>query len=662
MRATGPFSATVLLAAALVVPASAQNLVVYDELLHAGWQSWSWAAVNFYAQAPAHGGVRSIEVRIRGAGQALALHHATFPTSSYEALAFWIHGGSAGGQRLQLEAVVDGVARPPVPLAAYLEGGVVPVDGWTRVAVPLSDLGAARTLALTELRLRDAAGAAQPAFYLDDIALVAVPGPEVVSVAVDAAHVVRLVDECVFGVNAAIWDGAFAAPETTGLLAAAGVRTLRFPGGSLANEYHWKTNTTLDNTWTWATDFDAFAAVATALQAQVFISVNYGTGTPAEAADWVTHANVEKGCGLRHWEIGNENYGLWETDAQAVPHDPYTYALRSRDYIAAMKAADPAVRVGVVAVTGEDSYANSTAHLAVNPRTGHVHSGWTPVLLATLRSLGVTPDFVAYHRYEQGPGEESDAVLLQSAQTWPLDVADLRGQLADYLGDAGAGVELVVTENNSVYTRPGKQTTSLVNALFLADAVGIVLQTEINAFVWWDARNSQEHSNNNGGDLFGWRAYGDYGVIATPLVGGSSSADEPYPTYFAFKLLAHFARGGDAVVHASSDHPLLAVYAARRHEGPLSLLVINKSPTRTLDASIAISGFVPGAVATVRSYGIPQDEAARTGVGSPDLTESTLAVPGAVLTAAFSPYSATVVTIPAGFTPRPVRRIVGRSR
>ena len=138
-------------------------------------------------------------------------------------------------------------------------------------------------------------------------------------------------------------------------------------------------------------------------------------------------------------------------------------------------------------------------------------------------------------------------MLLQSAATWPLDVAGLRQQLDDYLGGAGAGVEIAVTENNSVYARPGKQTTSLVNGLFLADSVGNVLQTEVGALLWWDVRNSQEHFNNNSGALYGWRGYGDYGVLSTPSAGGSATAYDPYPAYFVFKLLSHFARHGDRV-------------------------------------------------------------------------------------------------------------------
>src|SRR5712692_9043776 len=142
-----------------------------------------------------------------------------------------------------------------------------------------------------------------------------------------------------------------------------------------------------------------FAHVATNLGAQVIITANYGGGTPPEAAGWVRFANVTNHYGFKYWEIGNENYGTWELDTNVFPNDPFTYATRAGDYLAQMKAADPTVKIGVVAVTGEDSYSNNyTNHPATNPRTGKSHNGWTPVLLTTLKNEGVTPDFLIYHR------------------------------------------------------------------------------------------------------------------------------------------------------------------------------------------------------------------------------------------------------------------------
>ena len=49
------------------------------------------------------------------------------------------------------------------------------------------------------------------------------------------------------------------------------------------------------------------------------MTVNYGTGTPAMAAAWVTQATATAGQGVAYWEIGNESYGCWEAQQLARP-------------------------------------------------------------------------------------------------------------------------------------------------------------------------------------------------------------------------------------------------------------------------------------------------------------------------------------------------------
>jgi alpha-N-arabinofuranosidase len=364
----------------------------------------------------------------------------------------------------------------------------------------------------------------------------------------------------------------------------------------------------------------------------------------------VQSANVTNHFGFKYWEIGNENYGSWETDNNVRPHDPYTYAQRFKDYYTQMKAVDPTIKIGAVAITGEDTYANYTDHPALNPRTGQQHNGWTPVMLATLRSLGVTPDFLIYHRYPEAPGAESDQGLLTSSGTWSTDAVDLRQQLTDYLGGAAAGVELDCTENNSVYSNPGKQTTSLVNGLFVADSECAAMSTEFNAVMRWDLRNGQETGNNNSSALYGWRLYGDYGEVdsADP----AAPADR-YPTFYVAKLLQNFARGGDHMLPASSDYQLLSVCASKGSDGKLALLVINKNASSALNANITISGAVPSSTGNLYSYGISQDNAARTGNGSADVSVSLVSGLAANFSRSFPPYSASVISFDAAASPSP---------
>lgn len=458
-----------------------------------------------------------------------------------------------------------------------------------------------------------------------------------VAVNVDATEVIRTVDPRITGINAAVWDGSFESQTTRAYLESIRPGILRFPGGSLSDEYHWHTNTTLNNTWTWATSFDDFASMATSVNSQAIITVNYGTAAGDEAAAWVEYSNITKGYGFKYWEIGNENYGTWETDSHAARNDPFTYANEAKDYIAKMKAKDPTIKVGVVVTTGEDSFINNRNHPATNPRTGVVHNGWTPVLLTTLKSINAVPDFVIYHRYEQNPGNERDSFLLQSASTWKNDAADLRRQLTDYLGNDADQIEIVCTENNSVSFDPGKQSTSLVNGLFLADSFGNILQTEFNMLVWWDLRNGYVMGKNNSSSLHGWRQYGDYGVVSVD--------NEPYPQYYVFKLLSHFAAPSDSVIEASSQSSLLAAYATRKTDGRVSLMLINKSPSEEITAQIGLTGFAPSSSAVVYSYGKAQDDAARTVNGSSDVVQTVFDGASGGFNYTVSPYSVAVISL-----------------
>lgn len=617
--------------------AARADQTLYDDALRNGWENWSWCTTDFAARDRVHSGENSIRVTYTDGWQGFYLHISGIDGSRYTALSFWIHGGDMDGRQIQVAGVIDNAGQPSVPLDRYIAGGSVSGAEWRQVVIPLADLRVADSNRFNGFWLMDSSGSAQPSFYLDDILLTENATPETVHLHVDAGEVLRVVDDRLAGLFAAVWDDSFSAPETARLLGWIGNHTLRYPGGSLSDSYHWETNTTEGSTYRWPTDFDTFAQTALQTQAEVYITVNYGSGTAAEAAAWVDYANRVRSYGFRYWEVGNEVYGSWEYDLHSPAHDPFTYALNAADYIGSMKAVDPNIKVGVVAVPDEDAYSNNRDHPAQNPRTGQIHYGWTPVMLSTLASLGVTPDFLIHHRYEQYPGQESDPFLLQAAKTWPRDAADLRRQLDDYLGPAGSGIELACTELNSVSFNPGKQTVSLVNGLYLADSVGSILQTEFNALIWTALRNGLEWGNNNSASLYGWRGYGNYGIL--------SPTNDIYPAYYVKELLTQFARGGDSVVAADSDYTLLSIYAALRADGMLALLVINKSPSEALAAEIAVQGYEAWDEAAVFSYGIPQDEAARTGIGSPEVQGFLYPDAGSWFRYTFSPYSATVISL-----------------
>ena len=90
---------------ALRGPALAQtDVTIYDEALAPGWQSWSWATVDLASTANANTG--SVSIAVNAAPySALYLRSAAAPidTHGYLNLTFYVHGGTAGGQVVQVK-------------------------------------------------------------------------------------------------------------------------------------------------------------------------------------------------------------------------------------------------------------------------------------------------------------------------------------------------------------------------------------------------------------------------------------------------------------------------------------------------------------------------------------------------------------------------------
>ena len=565
-------------------------------------------------------------------------------------MTLWINGGLNGGQLLHVQAVsgndpINGGVQLP-PLVA---------NTWQSKSFKLSDLGVTDTTVLNGFWIQDSQGTTQATFYVDDVSMSALPPPSIVNISVDASNVLRKADARWLGLNTAAWDGSLDSDNTISSLTQIGTRALRWPGGSWGDVYHGMNegfNTGASGSGWPRTDWGAFTTnfmhVATNIHAQVFMIANYGSSTPQEAANWLRFCNITNHAGFKYWEIGNENYGSWEEDdntgAPYLPHDPWTYALRFRDYYTLMKSIDPTIKIGAVAVTGEDSYLNNYNHVAINLRTGLPHYGWTPVMLSTLKLLNIVPDFLVYHFYPEYQ-QDSDTTLLQASRNWAGDAASLRQQLNDYLGPDATNVEIVCTENNADSGSQGRQSTSLVNALYLADSLSKIMRTEFNAYLWWDLRNGIDTGGDFSSGLYGWRSWGDLGIMYGDSVF--------YPTFYSLKLMQYLAEPDASVLNPTSDYSLLASGATLLNDGGLALLVINKNPSGALTGNVTLKNFVPTAAAMVRSYGIPQDDAARTGIGSPDIATNVFFPGGTSFSYSFPAYSMTLFTFPASFIPDP---------
>jgi hypothetical protein len=622
----------VLLLSALPAHAT-DDMLIYSDRFNNGWgDNWSWMP-RYPTNNPVYSGSNSMACVPSSSWQAWWLKSGTsVDTTIYTNVSFWLNGGTSGGQTVEINGELNGSELPGIWVTA-------PTNVWRQFTVSLAELGLNDQTNLTGLQIGNG-NSTQP-FFIDDLRMVAAPAPAVVHVSVLANQTVRTVNGNVFGINQVGWDANVNTPASVAILNDAGIPCLRWPGGSWGDGWHW-TNEDLG----WGSTSKDFIALATNTHAQAFIIVNYGSSDAEEAAYGVRMFNITNHCNFKYWEVGNEVGGSWEldnnTNAPWQPHDPWTYAMRFTNYYAQMKEADPTIKIGAVADITEDGTANYTNHPVVNPRTGVTHNGWTPVMLTYMRSNNCIPDFLIEHNYGPTAGDTQD--LLYSKK-WSSDAASLRQMLTDYLGSAGTNVTLEATENG---TGGDKQCVSLTGGLFYADTIGQILQTEFNSRLWWDFRNGPSTLTDPDPAFYGWRTNGDGSILVDGgIVYGLGGVGSAYPTYYVAKLMPHFAADGDTVVAATSDYPLLAAYSIKRTNGTLTLLVINKSSSSNLTATINLSGYVPSTNAIVYSYGIPQDTAARTGVGSPDNAQTNLTGVQSSFSATFAPFSASVLVLSA---------------
>ena len=104
----GPLALTLF--ALLNAPAaSAQSdLSIYGDALGSGWRDWSWSTTtNFSTTALVHSGADSLSVTHTAGYAGLYLSFPTaLSTQGYTNLTFWIHGGTSGGQNVQVKAAI----------------------------------------------------------------------------------------------------------------------------------------------------------------------------------------------------------------------------------------------------------------------------------------------------------------------------------------------------------------------------------------------------------------------------------------------------------------------------------------------------------------------------------------------------------------------------
>lgn len=470
------------------------------------------------------------------------------------------------------------------------------------------------------------------------------------------------VHDQLLGMNMAVWYDIVA--NKTAIVNAfqtAGIKAVRWPGGSASDDYHWATNSECASGYTVANDtyLNFVNDLVTPAGLDVALTANYGTdtactggGDPAEAAAWLTQS-VNLGVTVSHMTVGNEVYGSWETDDHAKPNDPATYAAAvagSGGYYPLMKAASAGTQVGVV--------------VDADNTTG----GWDNIVLSNAKG---SYDFVEYHYYPQGPGLENDTTLIQTdAQQLTANLNTVKAELAKW---GTPNTPIYVGEMGSVYTLPGRQSSSITQALFAGQTLGEMMNAGVSRATWWigfggcDDTNSYQLLGNGTKqyanfdtpgvlyqtNVYGWQNYGGYMVFSDglPENGCASGVTLPagtlLPTARAFQLFSNVAVSGESVLTATvgGDTADIVAYAATHGSGT-ALVVFNRNETASKPVEITLSGQTTATSVTQIVYdkAIYDQTDATTPVWAPPTT-TTITSPALPLTLMLTPWSMNVVII-----------------
>jgi hypothetical protein len=426
----------------------------------------------------------------------------------------------------------------------------------------------------------------------------------------------------------------------------AGIKAVRWPGGSWSDVYHWQTNTNCQNSpygGGTPNSMDVFANfvsdIVNPASLDLALTANYGTnaacnggGDPTEAAAWAAAALTD-GITVSHMTVGNEVYGsTWEEDLHTPAHDPTTYAAAvagASGYYHLIKAASPNTLVGVVV---EPNYAP-----------------WDQDVLSGAKG---SYDFVEYHYYPQTPGQEDDTTLVQQrAQELTTNINTIKSELTKW---GTPNTPIYVGEMGSVYTNPGKQSLSITQALFAGQTLGEMMNDGVSRATWWIGFGGCADSTygaNFSSSLYGWQSYGGYMVFSDGLSDGyhctaeTLAAGTLLPTARAFQLFSNVAVTGESVLSASvtGDTTDVRAYAAT-HSGGTALVLFNLNETSSEPVTVTLSGQSTASTVTVESYDKAiYDQSANNVWAAP--TSTTLSAPTLPLTLTLTPWSMNVVIV-----------------
>lgn len=457
-----------------------------------------------------------------------------------------------------------------------------------------------------------------------------------VNVAVNLATVRSTVPDELMGLHTSVYDNHFTKETTPALLKAAGVRSLRYPGGSYADLYHWSTHTATTHKAgsaepgvpyvAAATHFGNFIGLIESIGARALITVNYGSnpqgtgpGVPQEAAAWVAYAN---GSPTSTTVIGMDATG---TDWKTVGH---WASLRAAEKLPVddgqnfLRIAHPAP-VGIKYwEVGNELYGNgfyyggegweedlNVPHDGTprrgNPLLSPVKYGETfPLFAQAMKAVDPTIKVGAvlhwpYNEYAAPDNVDWNDSVLNAATCASIDF----GVNHWYAGDSPTDL---LTRGRRDIPPMFRDLAAKFKARCPArtDTLPLAIsewgpnflnfpETAPTQLIGVFAAASYAHFMEQGAVHVDWLELHNARYLG--------DTDMPANGYHAQQMASYLANGGDAMVQASVMTPpaafagdLLEVHASKHANGGVAVMLVNMTPSTVAAATINVSGLAAG--------------------------------------------------------------------
>jgi len=499
-----------------------------------------------------------------------------------------------------------------------------------------------------------------------------------VELSVDASRAGAKIDRQIFGqfaehlgkgVYEGVWVGPGSSiPNTRGIrndvvaaLRAIKVPNVRWPGGCFADEYHWRKGVgprrpeTLNPNWGGVVEPNTFGThefmdFIEQIGAEAYLSVNVGSGTPQEAAEWLEYLTAAQPTALAaeraangrpapyriaYLGIGNES---WDCGGNMTP-DYYVSQLKI--YSRFVRNYNPAQQDG----------GQRMLKVAVGPGGGEPRfDEWTEAVMKAYqkRQWSWDVDGLSLHNYtvvnwekkfaSVGFGEAEYGQILKAT----LEMENLISKHSAIMDryDPQKKVALVVDEWGAWYAPlPGSNPGFLVQQNSLRDAVLAALN--LNIF----ARHAERVRMANIAQMVN---------VLQAMILTDREKMVLTPTYYVFKMYVPFQDAtfvpvtfdAGTYTHGDVTLPRVDAIAARDASGRLWLAVTNLDPNRPAEVEASLTG-VAAASASGETLTAPKVDSVNTFDAPNTVVPKPVAakVQNGKLTLKLEPKSVTVISV-----------------